>query len=340
MNTTDEKLVNRRNNELTRIKGLNDTQRMCPLITDNPNRFVVLPIKFEKTWNLYKEMQSSVWMVEDYNFDLFVDHYHSNCTKLERKYIASVLKRVGDFDTATINCILLEILQYPEARSIYGWTASQDYQIQELATLILKDLINDDEFKENFDSKMFDDRFNSSLVFKNWQDHIIDDAAVTAERFLSHVILKFGILINFCLIRAITLEDRDIIFKKLIESIINDIKMSLMVFTSLKASFFNCQTDDDSFTKFLIDKLLKSEFQWIYKTSQIQIKHQNELVNSFIKFVTDVGDHTLDVKFVYDKQSACGFSVKLHNIGVEIQNVPKLEKQKLEYISFDDEESF
>jgi len=327
----DEELSKYRKNEFKRIK---DTQRMCPLITENPNRFVVLPINFQKTWDLYKEMQASVWMVKDYNFDLFIDCYQSQCNVLEMKYIASMLHRVADFDTATVNCILLEILQYPEARSIYGWTASQDYQIQELATLILKDIVNDDNFKENklMDESKINDT-NSTLVYLNWQEHVMNESAVIAERFLCHVILKFGILLNFCLMRAITLGERDIIFKKLIETLINDMKMSLMIFTSLKDTFVS----DESFLRYLVSKLLLSEFEWIHKTSDIQIKHQEDLINNFIKFVSSSGVHTLDVRFFYDGQSVSGFSVTLHNIGVEHQKVPK--QIETSFISFD-EESF
>ena len=46
-------------------KSLNDHHLPEPLLEENPNRFVILPIKYDDIWRMYKQQMSQFWTAEE-----------------------------------------------------------------------------------------------------------------------------------------------------------------------------------------------------------------------------------------------------------------------------------
>merc|ERR1711892_86531 len=40
-----------------------------PLLADNPGRFVILPIKYDDIWRMYKQAQASFWTAEEVDLE-------------------------------------------------------------------------------------------------------------------------------------------------------------------------------------------------------------------------------------------------------------------------------
>ena len=40
-----------------------------PLLADNPNRFVILPIQYGDIWRMYKQAQASFWTAEEVDLE-------------------------------------------------------------------------------------------------------------------------------------------------------------------------------------------------------------------------------------------------------------------------------
>ena len=40
-----------------------------PLLRDNPNRFVILPIQYDDIWRMYKKAQASFWTAEEVDLE-------------------------------------------------------------------------------------------------------------------------------------------------------------------------------------------------------------------------------------------------------------------------------
>ena len=40
-----------------------------PLLQENPNRFVILPIKYNDIWRMYKKAQASFWTAEEVDLE-------------------------------------------------------------------------------------------------------------------------------------------------------------------------------------------------------------------------------------------------------------------------------
>ena len=51
-----------------------------PILADNPNRFVLFPIKYNKLWEAYKRAESSFWTAEeiDLSTDIVLEYYVRN----------------------------------------------------------------------------------------------------------------------------------------------------------------------------------------------------------------------------------------------------------------------
>lgn len=47
-----------------------------PLLKENPNRFVIFPLRHHDIWQFYKKAVASFWTVEEVNFFFFVRKSH------------------------------------------------------------------------------------------------------------------------------------------------------------------------------------------------------------------------------------------------------------------------
>lgn len=61
-----------------------------PLLKENPNRFVILPIEYDDIWEMYKNALASFWVVNE--VDLSTDLVHwEKLTDDEKHFIKYVL---------------------------------------------------------------------------------------------------------------------------------------------------------------------------------------------------------------------------------------------------------
>ena len=71
--------------QLKIVKSKEDQEE--PLLKDNPNRFVLFPIKYPDIWEMYKKSVASFWTVEE--VDLSKDLLHWDALKMEEKHFIS-----------------------------------------------------------------------------------------------------------------------------------------------------------------------------------------------------------------------------------------------------------
>ena len=57
-----------------------------PLLTENPNRYVMFPIKDIEIWNSYKKQMDCFWRAEEIDFSKDPEHW-KQLTENERKFI-------------------------------------------------------------------------------------------------------------------------------------------------------------------------------------------------------------------------------------------------------------
>ena len=94
-----------------------------PLLTENPNRYVMFPLQDQDIWKLYKKMFDCMWRAEE--IDLSKDLIHWN--KLnhdERHFIKMILAFFAASDGIVLENLgarFLNEVQLPEARAAYGF---------------------------------------------------------------------------------------------------------------------------------------------------------------------------------------------------------------------------
>ncbi len=121
-----------------------------PLLEENPNRFVVFPIKDHDVWGLYKRMFDCMWRAEE--IDLSKDMVHWNkLSDNERHFIKMVLAFFAASDGIVIENLgmrFLSEIQLPEARAAYGFQLMIENVHSETYSLLIDTYIKDDAEKK------------------------------------------------------------------------------------------------------------------------------------------------------------------------------------------------
>jgi ribonucleotide reductase beta subunit family protein with ferritin-like domain len=99
-----------------------------PLLTPNPNRFVIFPIANQKVWEMYKKAEGSFWTAEE--LDLSKDRKDwENLNANERHFISHVLAFFAASDGIVNENLAMNFMkevQWPEARCFYGFQIAME----------------------------------------------------------------------------------------------------------------------------------------------------------------------------------------------------------------------
>ncbi|KAF7694757.1 Ribonucleoside-diphosphate reductase subunit M2 [Cucumispora dikerogammari] len=132
------------------FEKLIQTEKTEPLLMENPQRFVIFPIKYHEIWQAYKEALSSFWTVEE--VDLTRDLVDWATLKKEEKHFISYVLAFFAASDGIVNENLLEKfgteVQIPEARAFYGFQIMIENIHSEMYSLLVDTYISDSNEKE------------------------------------------------------------------------------------------------------------------------------------------------------------------------------------------------
>jgi len=116
-----------------------------PLLAENPDRFVVLPIKYPKVWDMYKKAFKSFWTVDEVDLSKDLAHW-VKMTENERYFIKHVLAFFAASD-GIVNENLMERfmseVQMTEARCFYGFQVMIENVHSEMYAKMLEVFVTD-----------------------------------------------------------------------------------------------------------------------------------------------------------------------------------------------------
>ncbi|RXG58290.1 Ribonucleoside-diphosphate reductase subunit M2 [Armadillidium vulgare] len=116
-----------------------------PLLKDNPNRFVIFPIKYPDIFEMYKKALASFWVVEEVDLSRDLTHWNQ-LTPDERHFISHILAFFAASD-GIVNENLVERfcqeVQVPEARFFYGFQIMIENVHSEMYSLLIETYISD-----------------------------------------------------------------------------------------------------------------------------------------------------------------------------------------------------
>jgi len=171
------------------------------ILKENPNRFVLFPLKHHDMWDMYKKQQACFWTASE--IDLGQDLYDwEKLNKGEQHFIKYVLAFFAASD-GIVNENLAQMfcseIQVPEGRCFYGFQIEMENIHSETYSMLIDTLIKDEKEK----AFLFNSIFNVPVIGKkaNWAIQWINQQNSFAERLIAFACVE-GIFFSgsFCAI--------------------------------------------------------------------------------------------------------------------------------------------
>ena len=119
---------------------------MEPILTENPNRFVLFPIEHNDIWDIYKKAEASFWTAEEIDLHQDIMDWENKLTADEQYFIKHILAFFAASD-GIVNENLAENfvneVQYTEAKFFYGFQIMMENIHSETYSLLIDTYVKD-----------------------------------------------------------------------------------------------------------------------------------------------------------------------------------------------------
>jgi len=170
-----------------------------PLLAENPNRYVMFPLKDKEIWDMYKKHVASFWTAEEIDLSTDVKDWEKLSAN-ERHFISHVLAFFAASDGIVLENLLENFgldVQLPEARCFYAFQAAIENIHSETYSLLIDTLVKDEIEK----SQLFQAMHSMPCVKKKaeWALNWISKDAPFAQRLVAFAAVE-GIFFSgsFC----------------------------------------------------------------------------------------------------------------------------------------------
>lgn len=116
------------------------------ILTENPDRFVLFPLKYNDIWEMYKSAEMSFWTAEEIDLAQDLTDWNEKLNEDEKHYIKNVLAFFAASDGIVNENLaenFLKEVQYPEAKCFYGFQISMENVHSETYSLLIDTYIKD-----------------------------------------------------------------------------------------------------------------------------------------------------------------------------------------------------
>lgn len=188
---------------LVRAEKRDRPQPVCEesIFKENPNRFVLFPIKYNEIWQMYKQHMASFWTAEEIDLGSDLSDWEK-LTDDERHFIKHVLAFFAASDGIVIENLAEKFcseVQIPEARCFYGFQIAMENIHSETYSLLIDTYIKDIEEKK----KLFNAVSNFKFIHDKaqWAMNWINSSNHFGERLVAFAAIE-GIFFSasFCAI--------------------------------------------------------------------------------------------------------------------------------------------
>jgi ribonucleoside-diphosphate reductase beta chain len=117
-----------------------------PILTNNPNRFVLFPIEHQDIWDLYETQLSAMWTTQEVDLSKDIDHWNNKLTEKERFFVKNVLAFFAASDGIVNENLAINFLnevQYTEAKFFYGFQIMMENIHSQMYSLLIDTYIKD-----------------------------------------------------------------------------------------------------------------------------------------------------------------------------------------------------
>ena len=118
---------------------------MEPILKENPNRFVIFPIKYHDIWEFYKKSEANFWTAEEIDLEADLSDW-AKLNDNEQYFIKNVLAFFAASDGIVNENLaqnLVNEVQYAEAKFFYGFQIMMENIHSETYSLLIDTYVKD-----------------------------------------------------------------------------------------------------------------------------------------------------------------------------------------------------
>ncbi|MCU0471115.1 MAG: ribonucleoside-diphosphate reductase small subunit [Arcicella sp.] len=119
---------------------MTNTPQVEPLLVEDPNRFVLFPIKQNDIWQFYKKAEASFWTAEEIDLSQDLNDWENRLNDSEKHFISHVLAFFAASDGIVNENLAVNFLsevQYAEAKCFYGFQIMMENIHSETYSLLI-----------------------------------------------------------------------------------------------------------------------------------------------------------------------------------------------------------
>ena len=121
------------------------------ILQENKDRFVMFPLKYHDIWEMYKTAEMSFWTAEEIDLAQDLTDWNEKLNDNEKHFIKMVLAFFAASDGIVNENLaenFLKEVQYPEAKSFYGFQIAMENVHSETYSLLIDTYIKDSAEKD------------------------------------------------------------------------------------------------------------------------------------------------------------------------------------------------
>lgn len=278
------------------------------ILEENPNRFVIFPLKYRDIWEKYKQAQMSNWTAEEIELSPDLVDWDEKLNDNEKHYIKNVLAFFAASD-GIVNENLAENfvkeVQYPEAKFFYGFQIAMENVHSETYSLLIDTYIRDTEEKDRLFNAI--ETVPSVKKKAEWALKWVDSASF-AERLIAFAAVE-GIFFSGSFCAIFWLKKRGLMpgltFSN--ELISRDEALHCEFACLLHNKYIQNKVSEERI-KEIICEAVEIEKEFITDSLPVSLIGMNEkLMSQYIEFVADFWLVELGCSKVYNSENPFEF---------------------------------
>jgi ribonucleoside-diphosphate reductase beta chain len=278
------------------------------ILTENPNRFVLFPLKYNDIWQQYKTSEHSFWTAEEIDLAEDLTDWNEKLNADEKHYIKNVLAFFAASDGIVNENLaenFLKEVQYPEAKCFYGFQIMMENIHSETYSLLIDTYIKDEEEREHLFNAI--ETVPSVKKKADWALKWIDSESF-AERLIAFAAVE-GIFFSGSFCSIFWLKKRGLMpgltFSN--ELISRDEGLHCQFATLLHNKYIQNKVSEERI-KQIITEAVEIEKEFVSESLPVSLIGMNaELMKQYIEYVADFWLVELGCSKVYNSENPFDF---------------------------------
>ena len=278
------------------------------ILKENKDRFVMFPLKYHDIWEKYKTAEHSFWTAEEIDLVQDLTDWEEKLNDDEKHYIKNVLAFFAASDGIVNENLaenFLKEVQYPEAKSFYGFQITMENVHSETYSLLIDTYIKDDAEKARLFNAI--DTVPSVKKKADWALKWIESDSF-AERLIAFAAVE-GIFFSGSFCSIFWLKKRGLMpglaFSN--ELISRDEGLHCEFACLLHNKYVQNKVSSDRITE-IITEAVEIEKEFVTDSLPVSLIGMNaKMMQQYIEFVADFWLSELGCKKVYNSENPFDF---------------------------------